>query len=905
MDETLPPPDESSGYHYRPQPAHGSDSNISSQPERFAPGFSIDGRYRIVSRLGRGGMGEVYRADDQRLGTSVALKFLPASRSLDPVWRDRLLREVKVAREVTHPNVCRVFDLAEHDGQFFLSMEYIDGEDLSSLLLRIGRFPEDKALEIARQICLGLAAAHEEGVLHRDLKPANVMLDGRGRIKITDFGLAALTEKLEGPESRSGTLAYMAPEQIEGREVTRKSDIYSLGLVLYEVFTGKTYDPGAIVAAGSKRGSATRSAQGSHASSSGFVLDPAISRVLTRCLRHDPTERPNTAFAVAAALPGGDPLQAALAAGETPSPEMVAEAGGNAAFSKPLLNASLVTVFVCAFVSFWIWDAIGIACRGNLSKSPEALMELSHQAVKEMGYGTNAVDSVGWLEALWGTNRQYSYSTSPDEFRRRLKAEFPATWSYTYRQSSAPLAPIEGNFTEFDINVPEAKEGDIVVQLSGSGDLTFFEVTTGPWSESNPSSTTQPVVAPPVTKPAAAPVDLPMLSRLTGLPLSKMSPVPAIYQSREHVDERLAWVGKYPAPNDLPVRVEAGRLGGRMIYVKVISPWDLPRGEQAAMGYQLPQLPALHGAGIFFAWMQRIIRTSGYALMVAVILACAYLAVQHMRNGIADIRSGTKLATFAFAVLAFSWLLATHFPSGVAKSAEHLINGLGYPAIFGLMIFASYIALEPFVRSHWPEKLIAWSRVLEGRHGDRFVSGEILIGIAGGSICRVLCNFPFYLMTNVSIYNDAGGYESFPHALAEFSGSAIGNLNVAFLIVFAIALIRKWVGKTWLSFLLAFPVIFMFVNLDYFTPPTWLGLLPFLLPVLIIMATISRFGLLALVICCCTYEGTSSIPMTLSTDSYWWPSAAALIGVVLSIALLVWKRAIPASRGGGSGSVSA
>jgi serine/threonine protein kinase len=393
MDETWPPPGKSSRDHSDPRPAPASDSNTSAQPERFAPGLIIGARYRIVSRLGRGGMGEVYRADDQRLGTSVALKFLPVSRSLDPVWRDRLLGEVKVAREVTHPNVCRVFDLAEHDGQFFLSMQYIDGEDLSSLLRRIGRFPEDKALEIARQICLGLAAAHEEGVLHRDLKPANVMLDGRGRIKITDFGLAALTEKLEGPEARCGTVAYMAPEQKEGREVTRKSDIYSLGLVLYYVFTGKTYDPPAVVATASKGSSAAHSSQGSHAASSCFNLDPAISRVLTRCLKNDPGDRPNTAFAVAAALPGADPLQAALAAGETPSPEMVAEAGGDTPFSRPLLAASLVMVFVCAFANFWIWDAIGIARRGNLSKSPEALMELSRQVVKEMGYSPDAVDS--------------------------------------------------------------------------------------------------------------------------------------------------------------------------------------------------------------------------------------------------------------------------------------------------------------------------------------------------------------------------------------------------------------------------------------------------------------------------------------------------------------------------------
>ena len=118
-------------------------------------------------------------------------------------------------------------------------MEYVDGEDLGSLLRRIGRLPADKALEIARKLCAGLAAAHEKGVLHRDLKPANVMLDGRGQVLLTDFGLAGLAGEIEGAEIRNGTPAYMAPEQLAGEEVTVRSDIYSLGLVLYEIFTGK------------------------------------------------------------------------------------------------------------------------------------------------------------------------------------------------------------------------------------------------------------------------------------------------------------------------------------------------------------------------------------------------------------------------------------------------------------------------------------------------------------------------------------------------------------------------------------------------------------------------------------------------------------------------------------------
>jgi serine/threonine protein kinase len=210
----------------------------------FTPGLVLAERYRIIGLLGRGGMGEVYRADDLKLGQAVALKFLPKALSEDAVRRERFYAEVRIARQVSHPNVCRVYDVAEFDGHHCLSMEFVDGEDLASLLKRIGRLPPDKALEIARQLCAGLAAAHDKGVLHRDLKPANVMIDGRGRARITDFGLAvAGAEEVEGEVS--GTPAYMAPEQLAGKGASVRSDISALGLVLYELYTGRKAFDGA------------------------------------------------------------------------------------------------------------------------------------------------------------------------------------------------------------------------------------------------------------------------------------------------------------------------------------------------------------------------------------------------------------------------------------------------------------------------------------------------------------------------------------------------------------------------------------------------------------------------------------------------------------------------------------
>ncbi|HMC59209.1 MAG TPA: serine/threonine-protein kinase, partial [Candidatus Solibacter sp.] len=298
-------------------------SQSSVDEGRFLPGTVVAGRYRVAGLLGRGGMGEVYRATDLTLGQSVALKFLPEALSRDERALARFYNEVRIARQITHPNVCRVYDIGEAQGVQYISMEFVDGEDLGSLLRRIGRLPVDKAVETARKLCAGLAAAHEKGVLHRDLKPPNVMIDGRCQVVIMDFGLAGLASQLQG-DIRSGTPAYMSPEQLAGTEVTVKSDIYALGLLLYELFTGKrAFEAASLMELMQMQERAAPASITTVAKD----LDPAIESVIMRCLDPDPRRRPSSVLAVAAGLLGGDPLAAALAAGETPSPDQVVAAG--------------------------------------------------------------------------------------------------------------------------------------------------------------------------------------------------------------------------------------------------------------------------------------------------------------------------------------------------------------------------------------------------------------------------------------------------------------------------------------------------------------------------------------------------------------------------------------------------
>src|SRR6201997_1444795 len=213
------------------------------------------------------------------------MKFLPERLSQDAGALARFHGEVRNARQVSPPNVCRVFDIGDADGTLFLTMEYVDGEDLASVVRRIGRLSPDKATEIARQICAGLAAAHERGVIHRDLKPANVMLDEAGKVRVTDFGLAAIAANISGAEVRAGTPAYMAPEQLAGKEVTVKSDLYSLGLVLYEILTGKR----AFEAATLPELMRLRE-ESAPTSPTSIVrdLDPLLECVIMRCLERDP-----------------------------------------------------------------------------------------------------------------------------------------------------------------------------------------------------------------------------------------------------------------------------------------------------------------------------------------------------------------------------------------------------------------------------------------------------------------------------------------------------------------------------------------------------------------------------------------------------------------------------------------
>ncbi len=436
---------------------------------RFVAGTVICGRYRIVALLGKGAMGEVYRAEDLKLAQSVALKFLPESVALDGGVLAGFHREVHLARQVAHPNVCRVFDIDEVRGEHFLSMEYIDGEDLSSLLRRIGRLPIEKAADVARQLSSGLAAAHESGVLHRDLKPANIMIDGRGKVKIADFGLAVLADR-PGDCPPAGTPSYMAPEQLSQKECTAKSDIYALGLVLYEIFTGKKVFRADSVVELMRLHEQTPPVRPSRLVRD---MDPKVEYWIMRCLGESPLSRP-TAVEIAGVLSEGSVVATELAAGETRPPEIVAAARGEPVRSRAIGTACMLAFAVSLLLMVFL-AARGLLHRAvPLDVSPEVLADRARTLIRHLGYSEQPVDIAFGFGLYDDDLKHFRANDRSVDRRKKLKAGSPAVRYFWYRQSPSSLIPTEKGRVAADDRPPVAPMM-IRVFLDTNGNLVEFQ----------------------------------------------------------------------------------------------------------------------------------------------------------------------------------------------------------------------------------------------------------------------------------------------------------------------------------------------------------------------------------------------------------------------------------------------
>jgi hypothetical protein len=825
-----------------PSPATGS---------RFSPGAMLAGRYRIIAQLGRGGMGEVYRADDTKLGHPVALKFLPRYLIKDDRALDRIYAEVRLGRQVAHPNVCRLYDIGDSDEGTFITMEYVDGEDLASLLRRIGRLPVGKANEVARDIAAGLAAAHDVGIVHRDLKPANVMIDGRGRAKITDFGLAAVSS--DASSGFAGTPAYMSPEQLSGGDVTLRSDIYALGLVLYEIFTGeRLYDGNSLAEIQSQHRSGRR------ASISSVVreIDPAVERVVMRCLEEDPQSRPSTAHAVIAALPGGDPLAAAIAAGETPSPAMVA-AAGQVGDVRPALAWVMLLAAIggIAFLAFLAQRAT-LFPSALLPKSTDVLESRGADIAERFGYAARTSVAHEWIfndaYLQYMQNRKHGVDRWNAIARTR-----PGVLLFAYRQGTKPMQATHDERRVSAEDPPMNMPGMVRVMIDTAGRLTSFvavppehEVGSAKpfdWSSAFQEAALDPKTFHQVTPSWAAPVD---------------------------VDDRRAWDGALPQQPDIPLRVEAGTHRGKLVWFVVHGPWD-----EQFEAFRAPPSLALRLSN----WVTSLL--SLWILPFAVLAA-----IRNIRRNRGDRRGAFRLALLIFLTAIAAFIIrADHSPEPVEEAT--LIALAAAKALYNAAsAWVLYVAIEPFVRRRWPHLLTAWSRLLAGRVRDPMVGRDILFGLLAGIMLVILGDLTrivppwFGIPSPQPIVTATSPLASPRHALY-FLLIILGDyIGAALAVLAAMVFVRALVKNT------AVAAVIMTVTMG--AAFAGIGDMPagFVVAYSVLSAAtlifvMLRCGLLSLAITAYLFSALRAVPLTLDTSSWFFGRSFMAMAVFAALAI--------------------
>ena len=811
----------------------------------------LAGRYQILGMLGRGGMGEVYRANDLTLDQEMALKFLPPNMSSNPSMLARFHGEVRIARQVSHPNVCRVYDIGEVDGQLFLSMEYVDGEDLGGLLRRIGRLPADKAVEFARKLCAGLAAAHEKGVIHRDLKPANIMIDGRGQVVIMDFGLAGVAEQMVGAEINAGTPGYMAPEQLAGREVTVRSDIYALGLVLFEMFTGKRPFDGKTLA------EMIRLQEHSLPPSLVSVvkdLDPAVERVIQRCLAPDPRNRPASALAVAAALPGGDPLAAALAAGETPSPDMVA-ASGSASGLKPWIAFSIAAFVALSLVAIIVMGPM-VTVTGLVSPEfpPDVLSHKAREIAARLGYTQKGV-GVARAFAYDGDALQYlENNMRPGERWDAVATERAQTMFFWHRESPRYLEPLSRTVQATD--PPDTMTGMWRMNLDPKGRMRLF-IGAAPQVEDSAAH--------------AGAVDWNVMLTAAGVDPAAAKQTQPKWTPPMMADERMAWTAPMPDFPKTEIQLEAAAWRGRPVYFVAIGPWTRP---SRMVAFQ----PSL---------TNRIVQAVILSLAVGLLLAACLLTRHNLKRGRGDREGATRLATFAGVIYFVIWILhGWHVPN------TYEIGSLFYELAFSLLaagtIWVGYVALEPFIRRHWPQALVSWARLLQGGFRDPLVGRDLLVGMGVGCFWTLiwaasnLIEKPYGAMplSNAFLFPLNGGREIVATALLAFSNVLV-QLLVSFFVLF---LLRVVLRREWLA-AIVFMLLFTLLTTSQSTVKTIDGAFAVVISVSIYFV-LTRAGLVAFFTALYVQYFFVFIPLT-SDFSLWW-AGPTIFAILLMSSVTAW-----------------
>jgi tRNA A-37 threonylcarbamoyl transferase component Bud32 len=819
----------------RPDPLLDRNRESSAPDEgRFPSGTVLAGRYRVLGLLGQGGMGEVYKAFDLILNQAVALKFL-APALISEAALARFRNEVRIARQVSHSNVCRVYDLGMVEGLHFLSMEYIDGEDLASLLRRIGRLPQDKAIEFTRKICAGLSAAHERGVLHRDLKPPNIMIDSRGQVRITDFGLAGLAAEIPLSDLRSGTPAYMSPEQKAGKEVTTRSDIYALGLILHEMFTGK--------ARHETQSSPTELVKD---------LDPTIERLILRCLEEDPRRRPSSALSIAMGLPGADPIAAALAAGETPSPEMVAASSEKEGFSPRTAWLLFVITVVGVAISLVLGSKTSLLSRVPVKIPGDALAFKAQELLKELGYTETPVGTAyGFMccnQALQALDR-----LGPKRRDELLATGEPDVVWFWYRQHQDEFLaeqflwndPFPTTGIVAEVTPPNTEPGMVRMRLSPDGRLVFLEAV----AKENPGESS--------TEGA----DPARLFTAAGLDFSRFRPSAPVRIPPVPFDTRMTWTGTYAPDRTETVTVQAAWWRGKPVYFN---------SDEAT---QLRIVPANY-------WVL-------LGLFVVTLIGGVGIAHHNLRRSRGDRAGAMRLATITFSLAVLSWLLTAQH---VARPWEILliVREISWALFLAAALWCFYMGIEPYVRRHWPDSLISWTRLQQGRVRNPLVASHTLAGVAlavsywaGHLALRNLTSAIPPHLPSVARFLNSGSFAAGSVIFWSLPTTLFMTMGTLLLLVLArVVLRRMWVGDTAFVLLLS---AFRFQIFTYLHQTIILGVWE-TLTVVAYLWMFRRCGLLSFAVFGCVHAIMGLTPVDWSS----WYLGRALVVQLIPVAIAAW-----------------
>jgi serine/threonine-protein kinase len=545
---------------------------------------------------------------------------------------------------------------------------------------------------VAHALCAGLAAAHARGVVHRDLKPANIMLNRAGQVIITDFGLAGIAAQLRGPEVLAGTPAYMAPEQLQARDVTARSDIYALGLVLYEIFTGARAFSG--------------TARGPVAAPSLLVkeLSPAIDRLILACVNDDPQRRPASAMAVAQALPGGDPIAAAMRAGQTPSPEMVAASRATVTLGVRALAACFVAVVALLVTVYALMPGFTDVGMAPLEVPPDVLVARARDIAGSAGYGARPRDYAFGFER---DRRHLGYLAERRFDWNHLGELRPGTALWWYRESADWLVPLgaSGAVTRSD---PPSAPGTVDIVLDArSRQLMAFSAD--PVTAGSPVPTTG---ATPLAE-----LDWQPLFDAAGLDIARFADTTPGRPPARAFDLRKAWIGPATSQPAVQLRVEAAALDGRPVSFVVVYPWsaraNAPEREGGLVG--MPALPMFMG----LVW-------------ISLVAGTLFVRRNH-RLGRLDVRGAAALAGATFWLAFAGWLLMAHL-TPTAGTMMRLSQAIGMSLFNAAIVFVVYAGGDPYARRHWPASLVSLTRVVNGRLRDPLVGQDVLVGTLVGLV---------------------------------------------------------------------------------------------------------------------------------------------------------------------------